>query len=82
MERPETETAGPRRIGRVRRLPRALHVERDDGVQRRVQTLDAREVVLEKLTGADVALLQQRDELDGGTKSEIGHAGVLAKDLW
>ena len=49
MQRAERVAARDRRVGGVGRATRALDVERDDGVQRRIEALDACQIVLEQL---------------------------------
>jgi hypothetical protein len=55
----------------ARALPRGVGVERDDGIELRVQSLDAREVVVEQLDAADLALADRVRERGRGAKGDV-----------
>ena len=55
MQWADVIAASQRRVGGVGGRARAVGIERDDGVQRRVEGLDPREVVLQQLAARHVA---------------------------
>ncbi len=55
MERPEFGTAGSRIVSGRRRRHRSLDIERNDGVDRRIEDVDAVELSIEHLDAADLA---------------------------
>ncbi len=81
MQRAARLAARERTIGFVGALPRALGVERDHGVDLRVQSLDAREIVLEQLSAADLAPANRRGEVEGGSEGDVVHEALISGRL-
>src|SRR5581483_12497931 len=71
VEQTEGLSPGERAVGAIGSGARAFGVERHDGVDARVQSLDAVEVVVEALAAPDVATAKRGDGVDGRTKYEI-----------
>ena len=82
VQRADRTPRGQRRVGGVGGGPRALGVQRDDGVDLRVELLDAVQVGLEQLARGDLAVAEQRGELGRGPDAEVvvdgGHAPSLS----
>ena len=68
---------GERPIGRLGALARRLDVGRDDGVQLRIVSLQARHIVIEQLEAADLAALELAGEALGGPEGNVVHGHVL-----
>jgi hypothetical protein len=58
---------------------RALEIAHDDGVQRPVVLLDAREIQVQQLEAADLPLLDIGGELPGGAEGDLEHGRPPAR---
>src|SRR5262249_12809666 len=72
-EGPGGGVARERRVGGVGRAARALGVEGDDGIELRVQALDATEVVVEHLAARELATSDGGRQVAGGSERDVEH---------
>ena len=71
MQRPPQLAAVERGIGRLGALQGALGIEHDHGIDRRVQSLDAPQVVLQQFHRAQFAAAQAARQFGGGLKGQV-----------
>src|SRR5712664_1242310 len=76
VQRAPDGAPGQRTIGRAGARARAVEVADDEGVQRAVVLLDAREVEVEQLEAADLLLPDVGGELPRGAERDVEHRGA------
>jgi hypothetical protein len=74
VQRAESGAVRHRPVGRVRSREGLVRQEADDGVEGRVDRLDAVQVRLDHLAAADLTVADQSREFDGTLTPQFAHA--------